>query len=161
MKKGFYLEQKHRKDVVRSMAKKLADHDETLVFKEKRESRILYLLLPGAFIILFLSLLIFLPRMRPEPSGHVAEVEEVTTCPVLRIEAAYERGEIGANEYGAYLSDVLIRYDSLPAEYRVERPIINPEEVFSRLAGIWDNIRPSLKDALIDDFPHLEKRIAE
>ncbi len=158
MKKGFYLDQEHKDEVVSSMAKKLADHDDTFVFKRKKKDyRPFFFVVVGFCFIGVIVVMALMPSS--ERIEKVYEEPAAPSCPVRLIESAYERGEIGVNEYGSYLTDILVRYDSIPEIYKVDRPMIIPDDIYLRLLAVWGVLRPDLRRSILEDIPQLESKI--
>ncbi len=162
MKKGFYLDEKHRDEVVSSMAKKLADRDETMVFKKRSDPVPLFFVIIGICLVAVIAVVALVSFGEKEVEQPVAAVESAAPAsPVELIETAYERGEITINDYGVYLTNVLVRYDSVPEAYRVERPMIIPDDIFIRLLRVWKRIRPELRVTILKDIPQLEQMVED
>ena len=159
MKKNIYLKEKHRKDVVSSMAKKLAVPDESIVYRDsgKKESG-WKIILVSLFVctVFFVMYMVFTSQKKALPAAEVV-TENTPDCPILRISASYDRGEINVNEFAGYLANVLVKYDSLPKKFRVEHPVIRPDEIFGMLNNAWPRIRPDLRDSLIQNFTQLQE----
>lgn len=161
MKKNLYLQQKRREEVVKSMAKKLAvpgESPEIVEKKRKKKTRNVFVIV--AFTIMsMIALSVIFYYVRQELVFHITDHSEEVNCPVALIDDAYNRGEITVNDYGSYLMDILIRYDSLPEDFRVNNPLVFRDAIFEKLANSWDNFRPDLRRSMVKNIPQIEKKL--
>ena len=73
--------------------------------------------------------------------------------PVATMAQDFAKREFSADQYALYLSNLLVRYDNLPAKYRTGVPKFTPTEIYAKLKDLWPQLRAPTKDAIVQDLP--------
>ncbi|MDG5813550.1 hypothetical protein QA601_00520 [Chitinispirillales bacterium ANBcel5] len=159
MKKNAYIEEKRRHDVVSSMAKKLATPDQTMVFSEAKKRSHKLTLIASSVVFIVIMIVVGVTYTLKGSTGGPEGVSVQVNSPVQKITDVYHREEISVEQYSMLLTDVLVRYDSLPEHYRVEAPLIDPEEIYQKLARVWPLVDVEIRNTILKDIPQLESRL--
>jgi hypothetical protein len=162
MKKSIDVSQGKDK-VLESMAKKLAV-DSTEIFKKpppvKKRYKIIYSIGIGCIIVLVTYILFCNKPNDP----HIYTINDILVTqlkdnPLTRLKDDFNKNAITAEQYAFYLRDILIRYDSLPVKYRLDRPLIRSQDVYRALADIWLLLNLRARRQLTKELPQLDDRI--
>lgn len=143
-----------RNEVIASMANKLADGTGTGV---KPKSRKKILIVNLAVIIIFGSLVfsVSFSKKPPEPVKKISYIEaaKVLHSPLVKLKTAFREGTIGADEYGLYMTYLLVSYDSVPENYRTTKPMIDGNEINAELEKIWGELSMRMRQKITRELP--------
>lgn len=148
-----------REEVIASMANKLAEGS---VVKEKNTFRRKILLINLAVIflsgmmVLFVSHSISKKTLQQKQNSSLLPTTNIMQDPLLKLKHAFEDEAIGADEYALYMAYLLVRYDSVPANFRTLRPKVISEEVYAELDRMWERVslrmRQKINTELLPQF---------
>jgi hypothetical protein len=79
--------------------------------------------------------------------------------PLMRLTEALKDESVTVDQYAMFLSDLLVRYDSIPERFKTDRPVILNEEVYRSLMGVWMQLNYQTKNKLAKILPALKPRI--
>lgn len=154
-----------RERLVRSMAGKLATGNGIEVIavsrRKKKARKVLYICIPVAlFIIICIVVLVKSPGTTAITikSGQPV-VQRISLLQLLHQDL--ENRKLSVNQYAFYLRDILIRYDSLPSEYRPARPVVVTEDIFDSLCAIWPKIDMKSREQLFKELPKIDTYLRE
>lgn len=149
-----------RDQVIASMAKKLADTNGSPKNQKKRWGK--------AFIIngVIFGLLILITGLVFSFKSPRASVKNIKTThgtlspdsPLSKLSTAYNHRHIDHDQYALYLKDLLVRYDSLPQEFKTERPIIKEIQVHNELLNIWTSVSLDVRSTIIKELPKFAEK---
>ena len=151
--------------IVTSMAKKLADVSVggNLDRKKKRSNKKrnrMYMIAGMVFVCLSVTVYTI------EKSRRDLKVQLVTVAalanndsPLNRLADALKSNSISVDQYALFLSDLLVRYDSLPQKFKTDRPVILNEDVYKSLMGVWMQLSLPNRNKLISILPALVPRV--
>lgn len=149
-----------RDQVVASMARKLADsgNGDFVVTSQKPSLKKVFVIL-SIILLVFASLTgVFFTRTSSATLSGKSQKTEVMVQnnPLHKLREAFRDQRISADQYALYLEDLLIRYDSLPQQYKVSRPMVKGDEVFHEYRDIWPKLSLRTRAKLVKDLPNLE-----
>ncbi|MBN1600943.1 MAG: hypothetical protein JW915_04995 [Chitinispirillaceae bacterium] len=163
-----YREQKKMEDrekLVKSMASKLATGNGLEIIATARKKKKLQVVVYSAStVLLFLIIAIILYSKAPDKdlSSEKADNSDNLKINSLGLLANDLRNKaITFNQYAFYLRDMLIRYDSLPQQYRPAMPDLRTQDVYDSLSVIWSRIDLKNRQQLLKDLPKLEHHLKE
>ncbi|MFP4013139.1 MAG: hypothetical protein ACLFVQ_03565 [Chitinispirillaceae bacterium] len=154
-----FLDDKYKKDFVDSMARKLAVGESEILAVRKKPSLLVYSI-PG-LAALIIGITAFFIFASPQKEVHRGEqiMPGKAADPAALLSESYQRCELGLDEYAGYLCDILVSYDSLPAKYRTEVPLVRPDRIMDTLVSAWPRLRVATKQSLRRDLPEIEERL--
>lgn len=154
-----------RERLVRSMASKLATGNGIEVIassrRKKRARTVIYL---GVPVILFIIAGIVISVKSPGTAAIAFKSGQPSTSKVNLIQLIHQDLEIKkitVNQYAFYLRDILIRYDSLPSQYRPARPVATTENIYDSLCAVWSKIDLKNRAQLLKELPKIEEYLRE
>lgn len=147
-----------RDEVVASMANKLADgaivaNNSTKKNRHKKVMIKCYI----AVGVLILLITIALRNKSPQEETGSTYLKSATVLqsPFLKMKTAFNEGTISVDEYALYLNYLLVKYDSVPEQYRTPRPIVQEKQIVEELKKIWSKINLSTRKKIERDIPQL------
>lgn len=151
--------------VVRSMAKKLANVSTSEGFAKKRKkqkNKPLTKYIIASCLAVVVSFILFFAAGTSEKK----QMEQIAAAaltlkdnPLSRLEKALENKVLSPDQFAFYCRDMLLCYDSLPLQYKTDRPIIPKDEVYSSLCNVWMQLYPETRRRLINTLPGLSEKI--
>jgi hypothetical protein len=151
--------------IINSMAKKLADVsavDDLERIKKKRVKKTnrVYIIAVMIFVCLSVTVYTIEKTRREEKLQQVTMVSLVNQdSPLKRLTDALKDESVTVDQYAMFLSDLLIRYDSIPERFKTDRPVILNEEVYRSLMGVWMQLQHQTRNKLAKNLPALRPRI--
>jgi hypothetical protein len=154
-----------RERLVKSMAGKLATGNGLEVIavsrRKKTARKFIYISIP---VVLFIIAGIILYVKSPKTTSLTVKSESRVTQRVSLLMVLHrdlEDKKITVNQYAFYLRDILIRYDSLPSEYRPARPLVVTEDIYDSLCAVWSKIDQKNRAQLFKELPKIENYLKE
>jgi hypothetical protein len=154
-----------RERLVKAMAVKLATGNGIEVIassrRKKKARTIIYVSLP---VLLFIIAAIVVFLKSPGTTAISIKSDQPVTPEISLLQLLHqdlEEKKITVNQYAFYLRDILIRYDSLPPQYRPDRPSVNTDEIFDSLCVMWPKIDLKVRAQLLKDFPKFDTYLQE
>ncbi len=148
-----------RERLVKAMAVKLATGNGIEVIassrRKKRARTLIYLSIP---VVLFIIAAIVIIVKSPGTAAITVKSNHHSAPKINLLQLLHqdlEEKKITVNQYAFYLRDILIRFDSLPMQYRPERPAIITEDIFDSLCAVWPKIDLKNRAQLMKDFPKM------
>lgn len=133
----------NREEVIASMTGKLAEGSVVNAKKNFRRKILLInltvILLSGA-LVLIVSISMSKKNLPYKQNTSFLQATSVMQSPLHKLKNAFQDDVIGADEYALYMAYLLVRYDSIPENFRTPRPKIISEEVYTELNRIWGRI---------------------
>ena len=150
-----HLKEKQRKKVIDAMSKKLATPGEPAIII-KRRKRYIWMFVT-VVICTTLSLIYFIV------ANYTPVFEQKSTLsansPFLLIKTAYQSNTLTEDEYAVLLCKLMVKYDSLPDNYKVPHPYIDVNEVYTAIRRLWPITMQSTREYLLLEFPSLEDKL--
>ncbi len=154
-----------REEVIASMAGKLAEGS---VVSAKRKSRQKILLINLTVILLSGTMVLVVSiSMSKKPLYNKQDYSFFQTAsvmqnPLQKLRNEFQKEIIGADDYALYMAYLLVRYDSIPENFKTPRPKIISDEVYAELDRIWEHIslrmRQRITTELLPQFrPKMQK----
>lgn len=154
-----------REKLVKSMASKLATGNGLEIIaaarKEKKRNIVIYSV---SAVVIFLIVAVILYSKAPDQNVYNSEsgTSQTTRTNTLELLSLDLRNKtITINQYAFYLRDMLIRYDSLPQQYRPAMPDLKTQDVYDSLCAIWTRIDLKNRQRFLKDLPKLEQHLKE
>jgi hypothetical protein len=154
-----------RERLVRSMAGKLATGNGIEVIAVSRRKKIvrkyIYISIP---VVLFIIIGVFLFIKSSGTTEITFKSEQKVTQRIDLLQLLHqdlENKKITVNQYAFYLRDILIRYDSLPLEYRPARPAVVTEDIYDSLCAVWPKIDQKSRAQLFKELPKIDTYLKE
>lgn len=147
-----------REEVVASMANKLAEGTVLTSNKKKTHSKRIFVvvgIISGGIICLLLLFAVLGKSQNKETDTSYLKNISVAQSPHFKLKTAFNEGKIGVNEYALYLDYLLVKYDSVPGQYKTPRPFIDSKEVDVEIRKIWGRLSIRTRSRIIQDLPHL------
>ncbi len=144
-----------RKEVIASMANKLADGSvEGTKKKFHRKILIINLSVISLFgtMVFFVSTSISKKSSQQELHNDFLQTASVTQSPLEKLKSAFQDGAIGADEYALYMTYLLVRYDSVPQNFKTPRPMINSEELYAELNKVWGRVSLRMRQRISEEL---------
>jgi hypothetical protein len=163
-----YREEKRREErdrLVRSMAGKLATGNGIeLIAAARRKKKLPTYLYITASIALFVITGLVLFFHAPEEielklNESTSEVKKVTMIQLMHKDL--DERKITVNQYAFYLRDILVRYDSLPQNYRANICVEQTQDIYDSICATWSKISNNSKGQLLKELPKLESYLKE
>jgi hypothetical protein len=146
---------KSRREVVDAMAKKLAVR--TRENTGRKKGNIFWWIFGCSAVILFLtSAVIFTGPKLKQFGRHPSTAEN----PFSKITSAFEEHRIVVDEYVLLLDCIMVKYDSLPSQYKVTYPVIDTREVIDALVKVMPQLQIDTRDKVCTDIPLLKSLTA-
>ncbi len=166
------MDDKTRKEIVKdkvvsSMAKKLANENtaadiEKIKKKRKRKPIIGYVAAVLFTIIVTVSFYFaILSTEKVQEEQRVAAYKELQDNPLSRLRTALANDIITADQFAFYCRDLLVRYDSLPAQYKTEKVILSRKDIYAAIVSVWFNLYPKTKIALTSELVGLKEAVED
>jgi uncharacterized integral membrane protein len=154
-----------REQLVRSMARKLATGNGIEIIaaaRKRKRSRIVIYTTSG--ILLFLIVAVILYLITPDQvtfnlDFNKSEKPEINLLQLLSKDLTEKK--ITFNQYVFYLRDILVRYDSLPKQYRPAMPDVKTQSVYDSLCAVWKKVDLQKRQQLLKELPKLEFYLKE
>ncbi|NLD94863.1 MAG: hypothetical protein GX639_19585 [Fibrobacter sp.] len=151
--------------VVSSMAKKLANEEmaadiEKIKKKRRRKPLVGYvaaILFTVVMTVLFYFAILSTEKVQEEQ--RIAVQIALEDNPLSRLQTALTNDLITADQYALYCRDLLLRYDSLPEQYKTDKVILSREDVYSSIISVWFNLYPRTKAALTGELVGLKEAV--
>lgn len=145
----------NREQVIASMANKLADGS-AVNAKKKFHRKILLInmsvILLSGTMVLFVSISMSKKSLQHKQNNSFLQTASVMQNPLQKLKSAFQRGVIGADEYALYMAYLLVRYDSVPENFRTPRPKIISEEVYAEIDRIWGRISLRMRQRITSEL---------
>lgn len=147
------------------MAKKLADVStiddlERIKKKKVKKSNRVYIIAVMVFVCLSVTVYTIEKTRREEKLQQVTMASLVNQDnPLKRLTDALKDESVTVDQYAMFLSDLLVRYDSLPERFKTDRPVILKEDVCRSLMGVWMQLNHRTRNKLAKTLPVLKPRI--
>lgn len=154
-----FLDDKYKKDFLDSMARKLAVGESEILAVRKKPSLLVYSIPGLVAIVIGITAFFIFASPRQEVYRGEQIMPEKAADPAALLSQSYQKCELGLDEYAEYLCDILVNYDSLPAKYKAEVPLVRPDEIMDTLVSNWSRLRLSTKQNLRKDLPEIEERL--
>ena len=130
----------NREEVIASMASKLAEGS-VVNAKKKFHHKILLInlaviLLSGTMVLIVtisISKNLCTRIIMTLSAGYLCNAE-----PFTEIKKAFQDEVIGADEYALHMAYLLVKYDSIPENFKTPSPKIMSKEVYAELDRIWE-----------------------
>jgi hypothetical protein len=158
MKKSI-LKGMDRDQVVATMAKKLADKSSTdfAVHKKKKNGLVYFSAVIAAILI---TTILIAGRSKSETSVSTAlSTSSQNEGPLVKLRGALANGKITIDQYGTYLKELLVNYDSLPQAYKTSHPVIKDTEVYSAFAEVWPRLSIGTRTQITKELPEIQSKI--
>jgi hypothetical protein len=164
------MDDKTRKEIVKdkvvsSMAKKLANENtaadiEKIKKKRKRKPLIGYVV-AVLFTVVMTVLFYFaiLSTEKVQEKQRVSVQQALKDNPLSRLRTALINDIITADQFAFYCRDILVRYDSLPQQYKTEKVILSREDIYSAIVSVWFNLYPKTKNTLSRELVGLNEAV--
>jgi hypothetical protein len=164
------MDDKTRKEIVKdkvvsSMAKKLANENtaadiEKIKRKRKRKPIIGYFAAVLFTVVMTVSFYFaILSTDKVQEKQRVAVQQALQDNPLSRLRTALANDIITADQFAFYCRDILVRYDSLPAQYKTDKVILSRENVYASIISVWFNLYPKTKIALTRELEGLKEAV--
>ena len=79
--------------------------------------------------------------------------------PLTKLNIALKNDVISPDQFAMYCKDLLVRYDSLPDNFKTARPVISSNDVYAALGSVWLQLYPQTKSKLTKELPGLSGKI--
>lgn len=151
--------------VITSMAKKLADVstvDDLERIKKKRGKKTNRIYIIAVMVFVCLSVTIYtIEKSRREQKVQQISVASLANqdSPLNRLTDALKDESVSVDQYAMLLSDLLVRYDSLPERFKTNAPVILSEDVYRSLMGVWMQLNHQTRNKLAKTLPSLNPMI--
>lgn len=154
-----------RTQVVLNMSNKLAakgDNDFVAAAKNQpSQNKIWFWILMSLFILVVTFPFLLVRQNKKVESSVTTAPQVINANPAQSIMQSYKSGNITPDLCARYLGYILFRYDSLPDEYRLQRPIVKSNDVYKALLEIWPKVSYTEKNSLKSQMPNLDERLRE
>lgn len=149
--------------VISSMARKLADVSNANDLKKKRKKKLTkpYLIYSSiAVIVTVLTIAVFFVNTSTQKQTANITIDSIVQkYPLQNLNDAYKNGSITADQYAIYLRDYLIKYDSLPENFKQEGSVVLSDHIYKALIDVWMKLNLRTRASLIKDLPDLNPHI--
>jgi hypothetical protein len=151
--------------IITSMAKKLADVstvNDLERTKKKRVKKTNQVYIIAVMVFVCLSVIVYaIEKTRREEKLQQVTLASITNqdSPLRRLTEALKDESVTVDQYAMFLSDLLVRYDSIPERFKTDHPVILNEEVYSSLMGVWMQLQNQTRNKLAKILPALKPRI--
>jgi len=151
--------------VVSSMAKKLANENtaadiEKIKKKRKRKPIIGYVAAVLFTVVMTVSFYFaILSTDKIQEEQRVAVQKALEDNPLSRLRTALANDIITADQFAFYCRDILVRYDSLPEQYKTDKVILSREDVYASIVSVWFNLYPKTKVTLTRELAGLKEAV--
>jgi hypothetical protein len=149
-----------RDQVVATMARKLAEKSSTdFAVHKKSKNRHVYIYAAAVTVVLVIAIIIT-GRSKlqiPLSASNVSSIQNEN--PLLKLSDALADGEITVDQYGIYLKELLVNYDSLPQAYKTSHPAIKDTEVYSAFAKVWPRLSIGVRTRITKELPVIQSKI--
>lgn len=164
------MDDKTRKEIIKdkvvaSMAKKLANENTAAEIeknkKKRRRKPILGFVVAVLFSIIITVLFYFaiLSTEKVQEEQRVAVQEALQDNPLSRLRTALTKDSITADQFAFYCRDLLVRYDSLPEQYKTDKVILSRDDIYASIVSVWFNLYPKTKIALTRELDGLKDAV--
>lgn len=154
-----------REQVVASMAKKLSQGSSTNIIAAQKKKGAK----PLVYLYIFIGLLIVSTTITgiivTGSTSHkllhptAPKLAVVFSSPLDLITAAHREEKISTDQCALYLKDILIRYDSLPPEFKPDHAVIADTSVYKTLVTLWPHISLRTRSNIITRLPKLKEQL--
>jgi len=151
--------------VVSSMAKKLANENmaadiEKIKKKRKRKPLIGYVVAVLFTVVMTVSFYFaILSTEKVQEEQRVAVQQALQDNPLSRLRTALKNDIISADQFAFYCRDMLIRYDSLPVQYKTDKVILSRKDIYAAIVSVWFNLYPRTKVVLTKELAGLNDAV--
>jgi hypothetical protein len=164
------MDDKTRKELVKdkvvsSMAKKLANENtaadiEKIKKRRKRKPIIGYVVAVLFTVVMTVSFYFaILSTEKVQEKQRIAVQMALEDNPLSRLRTALANDIITADQFAFYCRDILLRYDSLPDQYKTEKVILSREDIYSSIISVWFNLYPKTKSILTKELNGLTEAV--
>jgi hypothetical protein len=164
------MDDKTRKEIVKdkvvsSMAKKLANENtaadiEKIKKKRKRKPIIGYVVAVLFTVVMTVSFYFaILSTDKVQEKQRVAVQQALQDNPLSRLRTALANDIITADQFAFYCRDILVRYDSLPEQYKTDKVLLSRDEVYASIIAVWFNLYPKTKVILTRELDGLKDAV--
>lgn len=133
----------NREEVIASMASKLAEGS-VVNAKKKFHHKILLInlavILLSGTMVLIVTISISKKPLHQNHNDSFLQVTHVMQSPLQKLKKAFQDEVIGADEYALHMAYLLVKYDSIPENFKTPSPKIMSKEVYAELDRIWGSI---------------------
>jgi len=149
-----------RDQVVATMVKKLADKSSTdFAVHKKRKTGYLYIYAAAVAVVLVIAIIITGRSKSQIPVSTIIASSTQNESPLLKLNNALADGKISIDQYGTYLKELLVNYDSLPQVYKTNRPVIKDTEVYGAFAEVWPRLSVGTRARITKELPVIQSKI--
>lgn len=149
--------------VISSMARKLADVSNANELKKKKKKKLKnpYLVYSSiAIIVTILVIAVFIVNMSMQKQTADITIDSIVQkYPLRNLNDAYKNRSITADQYAIYLRDYLIKYDSLPENFKQEGSVVLSEHIYKSLIDVWMKLNLKTRASLLKDLPDLNPHV--
>ncbi len=151
--------------VISSMAKKLANEDtaadiEKIKKKRKRKPVVGYVAAVLFTVVMTVSFYFaILSTEKVQEEQRVAVQKALEDNPLSRLRSALTNDIITADQFAFYCRDLLVRYDSLPEQYKTEKVILSRGDIYAAIISVWFNLYPKTKITLTRELTGLKDAV--
>jgi hypothetical protein len=161
-----YREEKRREErdrLVRSMAGKLATGNGIeLIAAARRKKRSPLLYIVGSIVFVSIGMVLFFhtpEKIKINLNSNNSAIKKVNMIQLMHKDL--DESKISVNQYAFYLRDILVRYDSLPQNYRTDSPDVQAQDIYDSLCATWSKLSNNSKGQLLQELPKLESYLRE
>lgn len=149
-----------RDQVVASMAKKLADTNGSSKNQKKRWEKAFIIngVIIGLLILITGSVFSFKSPRTFIKNIKTTQGALTSDSPLSRLSTAYNQRHINHDQFALYLKDLLVRYDSLPQDFKTERPIIKEVQVHDELLNVWPSVSLDARLIILKELPKFAEK---
>jgi hypothetical protein len=149
-----------RDQVVATMAKKLAYKSSTdFVVHKKKKKGYIYIYAAAVAAALVIAI-IMTARSKPQiPVSTIIVSSTQNESPLLKLRNALADGKISIDQYGTYLKELLVNYDSLPQVYKTSHPVIKDTEVYNAFAEVWPRLSIGARTRITKELPVIQSKL--
>jgi hypothetical protein len=151
--------------VVSSMAKKLANENTAADIEKNKKKRkrkpllgyMLAVLFTVVMTVSFYFAIVSTDKVQEEQRAAVQVA--LQDNPLSRLRTALSNDVITADQFAFYCRDLLVRYDSLPEQYKTDKVILSREDIYASIISVWFNLYPKTKLALTRELDGLKNAV--
>lgn len=149
-----------REQVVATMAKKLAAKGSTdFVVQKKKKLRLIYLFSALIAAVLITVILIICRSKSETPAYNGILTSTHVQSPLVKLRDSLANGKINIDQYGIFLKELLVNYDSLPPAYKTSHPVIKDTEVYNAFAEVWPRLSIGTRARITKALPEIQSKI--
>lgn len=154
-----------REQVVASMAKKLSQGSGKEIFSTQKKKGMkphLYLYIIMSILIVSTAITgIIVTRNTANKllNSAAPKLAAVFLSPLELITAAHREEKISTDQCALYLKDILVRYDSLPPEFKPNHAVIADTSVYKALVTLWPHVSLQTRSSITTRLPKLEEQL--